>query len=171
MTRSVSDAVHTTEKVIELPINEKNRASPASDRCRANDGGCLAGPQQSARRHRRSRPNQPLAAEARQSAGRRSADQRWRRSSVGSTVPPNAPENVGRSKIASWSQGFLYILRSRHNPKILGVDDTEIVGDRITEVRPIPRNLFTQKTERCVGKLGASCVALVVRDVSVHETP
>src|SRR5450759_4757098 len=29
------------------------------------------------------------------------------------------------------------IPRSRHNPKILGVDDAEIVGDRITEVRPI----------------------------------
>jgi hypothetical protein len=40
------------------------------------------------------------------------------------------------------------IPRSRHNPKILRVDDAEIVGDRITEVRPIPRNFFTQETER-----------------------
>ena len=47
------------------------------------------------------------------------------------------------------------------------VDDAEIVGDRITKVRPIPRNLFTQKTERRIGELGTSCVALVVSDVSV----
>ena len=35
----------------------------------------------------------------------------------------------------------------------------------------IPRNLFTQKTERRIGELGTSCVALVVSDVSVHEAP
>ena len=72
--------------------------------------------------------------------------------------------------------GFLVVRvdaipRSRHDPKILWVDDAEIVGDRITKVRPIPRNLFTQKTERRIGELGASCVALVVSDVSVHEAP
>ena len=44
------------------------------------------------------------------------------------------------------------IPRSRHDPKILWVDDAEIVGDRITKVRPIPRNLFTQKTERRIGE-------------------
>ena len=65
----------------------------------------------------------------------------------------------------------VYIPRSRHDPKILWVDDAEIVGDRITKVRPIPRNLSTQKTERRIGELGASCVALVVSDVSVHEAP
>ena len=63
------------------------------------------------------------------------------------------------------------IPRSRHNPKILGVDDAEIVGDRITELRPIPRNFFTQETERRIGELGASCVALVVRDMLVHHAP
>jgi hypothetical protein len=63
------------------------------------------------------------------------------------------------------------IPRSRHDPKILWVDDAEIVGDRITKLRPIPWNLFTQKTERRIGELGASYVALVVSDVSVHEAP
>ena len=63
------------------------------------------------------------------------------------------------------------IPRSRHDPKILWVDDAEIVGDQITKVRPILRNLFTQKTERRIGELRASCVALVVSDVSVHEAP
>src|SRR5450756_350050 len=66
---------------------------------------------------------------------------------------------------------IVVIPRSRHNPKILGVDDAEIVGDRITELRPIPRNFFTQETERRIGELGASCVALVVRDMLVHHAP
>ena len=65
----------------------------------------------------------------------------------------------------------LSILRSRHNPKILGVDDAEIVADRITEVSPIPGYCFTQESERRIGELGASCVTLVVRDVSVHHAP
>lgn len=63
------------------------------------------------------------------------------------------------------------IPRSRHDPKILWVDDAKIVGDRITEVRPIPGNFFTQETERRIGELGASCIAFVVRDVSVHQAP
>src|SRR6202158_582682 len=63
------------------------------------------------------------------------------------------------------------ILVSLHNPKLLWVDDAEIVGDRITEVRPVPGNFFTQKTERRISELGACCVAFVVRDVSVHEAP
>ena len=86
------------------------------------------------------------------------------------------PVEIGLKPIRS--QGRDYVLaimvdipRSRHDPKILWVDDAEIVGDRITKVRPIPRNLFTQKTERRIGELGASCVALVVSDVSVHEAP
>ena len=93
------------------------------------------------------------------------------------------PMNVGWGVVDVWESqedfdNFLttdltkaFIPRSRHDPKILWVDDAEIVGDRITKVRPIPRNLFTQKTERRIGELGASCVALVVSDVSVHEAP
>src|SRR6202451_2922505 len=63
------------------------------------------------------------------------------------------------------------ILGSPHNPKFLWVNDAEIVGDRITEVRPVPGNFFTQKTKRRISELGACCVAFVVRDVSVHEAP
>src|SRR5450759_234678 len=81
-----------------------------------------------------------------------------------------------KQRLSKWNseaprEDFFCIPRSRHNPKILGVDDAEIVGDRITEVRPIPGNCFTQEFERRIGELGASCVALVVRDVSVHEAP
>jgi hypothetical protein len=80
--------------------------------------------------------------------------------------PVSAEHILGRIPLLDF-----IIPRSRHDPKILWVDDAEIVGDRIAKVRPIPRNLFTQKTERRIGELGASCVALVVSDVSVHEAP
>ena len=63
------------------------------------------------------------------------------------------------------------IPRSRHDPKILWIDDAKIVADRITDVHPIPGNFFAQETERCNGELGASCIAFVVRDVFVHEAP
>ena len=37
------------------------------------------------------------------------------------------------------------IPRSRHDPKILWVDDAEIVGDQITKVRPIPGTFSRRK--------------------------
>ena len=47
------------------------------------------------------------------------------------------------------------IPRSRHDPKVLGRDDAEVVGDRIAEVRPIARNLVAQEIavseEECHG--------------------
>ena len=64
---------------------------------------------------------------------------------------------------------ILCIPGSRHDPKIVGRDDAEVVGDRIAEVRPIARNLFTQKTERRVGELRTGCIAFVVRNVSMHQ--
>jgi hypothetical protein len=42
---------------------------------------------------------------------------------------------------------------------------------KIAEVRPIARNLFAQETERRVGELRTSCVAFVVRNVSMHQAP
>ena len=66
---------------------------------------------------------------------------------------------------------FQNVPGSPHNPKFPWVDDAEIVGDRIAEVRPVPGNCFAQETKRRIGELGASCIAFVVRDVSVHEAP
>lgn len=64
-----------------------------------------------------------------------------------------------------------YIPRSRHNPKILWIDDAEVVGDRIAESRPIPGNSFTQEPKRRIGELGASRVGFIVRDMLVHHAP
>ena len=66
---------------------------------------------------------------------------------------------------------FLCILGLRHNPKILWVDDAKVVGDRITEVRLIPRNFLTQELKRRIRELGASRVGFIVRDMLVHHAP
>jgi hypothetical protein len=74
-------------------------------------------------------------------------------------------------KWLKYCQKLAPIPRSRDDPKILGRDDAEVVGDRVAEVRPIARNLFAQETERRVGELRAGCIAFVVRNVSVHQAP
>ncbi|MGB6176925.1 MAG: tetratricopeptide repeat protein [Methylocella sp.] len=60
---------------------------------------------------------------------------------------------------------------SRQNPKILRVDDAEVVGDRITEACPGLGDFVAQEIERGVRELSACGVAFVVRDIPVHETP
>ena len=52
--------------------------------------------------------------------------------------------------------GHCDIPRSRHDPKILGRDDAEVVGDRVAEVRPIARNLFAQETAQGRAQVGAT---------------
>ena len=90
-----------------------------------------------------------------------------------SIKPPAAAQSRDASQSSQSAQGrdqSLYCIpRSRHNPKILWVDDAEIVGDRITKVRPIPRNLFTQKTERRIEELGASCVGVTFLCMRPHN--
>src|SRR5208282_885134 len=49
--------------------------------------------------------------------------------------PPFGPTHRERRRPCLFFSG---ILGSPHNPKFLWVDDAEIVGDRITEVRPVP---------------------------------
>jgi len=89
----------------------------------------------------------------------------WGRSSL----PRHTPRWIGAE--SGTAAGLFHIPRSRHDPKILGRDDAEVVGDRIAKVRPIARNLFAQETERRVGELRAGCIAFVVRNVSVHQAP
>ncbi len=63
------------------------------------------------------------------------------------------------------------ILRSRHNPKIVRIDDAEIVGDGIAKLGPVAGNFVAQESERRVGELDAGRIGFVVGDVSVHEAP
>jgi hypothetical protein len=64
-------------------------------------------------------------------------------------------------RIASLWRRKRHILGSPHNPKFLWVDDAEIVGDRITEVCPVPGNFFTKETERRISELGACALHLL----------
>ena len=52
---------------------------------------------------------------------------------------------AAKEKFDQINQLFLSIPRSRHDPKILWVDDAEIVGDQITKVRPIPGTFSRRK--------------------------
>ena len=63
------------------------------------------------------------------------------------------------------------ILRSRQKPKILWVDDAEVVGDRITKACPVLGDFVAQEIERGVRELSTCGVAFVVRDIPVHEAP
>ena len=67
--------------------------------------------------------------------------------------------------------GICSLPRSRHNPKIAGFDDAEVVGDRVAERNPIFGNLVAQEVEGRIGELPACGVTCVVRDMPVHEAP
>jgi hypothetical protein len=41
---------------------------------------------------------------------------------------------------------FAFILSSRENPKICGIDDAEVVGDLVAVDMPVPRHLLAQKS-------------------------
>jgi len=61
--------------------------------------------------------------------------------------------------------------RSRQYPKILWIDDAEVVGDGITKASPVLGDFVAQEIERGVRELSACGVAFVVRYIPVHETP
>src|SRR3984893_2739978 len=63
------------------------------------------------------------------------------------------------------------IPRSRQYPKILWIDDAEVVGDGITKASPVLGDFVAQEIERDVRELSACGVAFVVRYIPVHEPP
>jgi len=69
------------------------------------------------------------------------------------------------------SSPFSIIPRSRQYPKILWIDDAEVVGDGITKASPVLGDFVAQEIERGVRELSACGVAFVVRYIPVHETP
>jgi hypothetical protein len=97
----------------------------------------------------------------------------WAHTSLYALEPPlSGPGPVrNRSRLREGPQAGVGIPCSRHDPKILRLDDAKVVGDLIAENGPIAGDLFAQEAEGRVGKLGASSVAFVVGDVSVHDAP
>ena len=63
------------------------------------------------------------------------------------------------------------IPRSRQNPKILWVDDAEIVGDRIAKFWPAFGDFFAQEIERRLSEFAICGVSLAVRQMLVHQAP
>ena len=72
-----------------------------------------------------------------------------------------------------WAARFVqwYIPRSRENPKILWVDDSEVVRDSVAVGVPIPRHVVAQEGQHCDAEILEAGVALVVGDVPVHQPP
>jgi hypothetical protein len=64
-----------------------------------------------------------------------------------------------------------YILSSRENPRICGIDDAEVVGDLIAVDMPVPRHLLAQKSQYRTFEILEPSVAFVVSAVPVHQTP
>ncbi len=64
-----------------------------------------------------------------------------------------------------------HIPRSRENPKILWVDEAEVIRNRITKFQPVLGDSFAQERERRLGKLPICGISLVVREMLVHQAP
>src|SRR5271157_3286393 len=63
------------------------------------------------------------------------------------------------------------ILCSRENPKILWVDDAEVVGDLIAVDIPVPGHVVAQEGQDRDAEILEAGVALVVGDVFVRQPP
>ena len=79
--------------------------------------------------------------------------------------------SIGPSRGLQNAATSFAIPRSRQYPKILWIDDAEVVGDGITKASPVLGDFVTQEIERDVRELSACGVAFVVRYIPVHETP
>src|SRR5271170_7655187 len=61
--------------------------------------------------------------------------------------------------------------RSRDNPELRWVYDTEVVGDLIAVSAPVPGHVVAQEVEHCAAEVLEGAVALVVGGMSVHQPP
>ena len=75
------------------------------------------------------------------------------------------------SPLWRWQPRMRYLPRSRENPKILWVDDSEVVRDSVAVGVPIPRHVVAQEGQHCDAEILEAGVALVVGDVPVHQPP
>ena len=63
------------------------------------------------------------------------------------------------------------IPRSRDNPEVCWVNDTEIVGDLVAISAPALWHAVAQEVQHCAAKIRERGVAFVVGDLSVHQPP
>ena len=63
------------------------------------------------------------------------------------------------------------IPRSRDNPEVCWVNDTEIVGDLVAINAPALWHAVAQEVQHCAAKIRERGVAFVVGELSVHQPP
>jgi len=63
------------------------------------------------------------------------------------------------------------IPRSRDDPELRWVYDTEVVGDLIAVSAPVPGHVVAQEVQHCAAEVREGAVALVVGGMSVHQPP
>lgn len=66
---------------------------------------------------------------------------------------------------------FHDIPRSRENPEIRWVYDAEVIRNLIAPVLPVFRHVVAQEVQHGDAEILEACVAFVVGDVSVHQSP
>jgi hypothetical protein len=64
-----------------------------------------------------------------------------------------------------------FLLRSRDNPKICWVDDSEVIGYPVSEFMPFFGYIAAKEGHDGVGEVVKSFVAFIVRGVLVHQAP
>ena len=74
-------------------------------------------------------------------------------------------------KIAIFPVKFPVIPRLSDDPKLVAVDDAEVVGDSIAEAVPVLGNCVFQEFQNCSLELPERFVVPVVGRVLVHESP
>ena len=68
-------------------------------------------------------------------------------------------------------QQIVAIPRSRDDPELRWVYDTEVVGDLIAVSAPVPGHVVAQEVQHCAAEVREGAVALVVGGMSVHQPP
>ena len=63
------------------------------------------------------------------------------------------------------------IPRSPDNPEFLRIDDAEIVRDLIAVRAPVPWYVLAQELQHRGAEILEGGVTLIVRDISVHQSP
>src|SRR5258705_12590528 len=104
-------------------------------------------------------------------SGRKSPQKRAIRRSAGNTRFAETGWWCAQSNANPSPYQFPAIPRLSDDPKLVAVDDAEVVGDSIAEAVPVLGNCVFQEFQNCSLELPERFVVPVVGRVLVHESP
>ncbi len=78
---------------------------------------------------------------------------------------------IDPTEAGKWAREYYTIPRSRDNPEVCWVNDTEIVGDLVAISAPVLWQVVAQEGQHRDAEICERGVALVVGDLSVHQPP